>query len=663
VRRGLAIFVVLACRDGALSDADAHWAVSPASVVLPTVKVGSTSTNTILLSNRGQAPVHLELHVDAPFGVSTRAELGGGATAALTVTFAPTQAGTFASPLQIGGDGASAEVAVSGQADPNCGRDGDPCTADCLENATCQGGVCVGDPRDCSDDDACTLDTCEEGSGCSHAPTECPAPDPCHAPTCDRLAGCGGAQLPDGTRCGESDCVTSLVCVDGACVTRATPEGASCGQPSPCQLAGVCHASVCVQPPPTVLMPEWTTSAPGTIEFSGVIDAQGNVYFLECGSSSCDLVSRTPAGAERFRVTTHLYASVAFFSDLILVGSHVVIADPSSDLVAAFDTGDGTSAWEAHLVPGCLDGTYYTGCTLNDDGGAAFGGELWPVLGDGAGHLLVGLNVGGTLGPAIGHDTVTLTTLDVATGSTISSAITLGGSLSSVVDERGNLFAAAQAWWEGPQTVMSFDAGCTRRWEEHYPSSASLTLQAAFDGILVMNDSGSRLRVLNASDGVELSSAAISSSTWGGLISAHPSRVMSFAQPAPSLPINLMVTDLPSGSSHTQPIRNGLGQYVTQATSPLLTSHQTLVTGVFAPGGGWRLDELALDGGVLVDCALPPAVNYQEASASPGHWVALWENPMNGKTQVMSFAYPGLDLADAGWVTARGQPTQEGRAR
>ncbi len=38
----------------------------------------------------------------------------------------------------------------------------------CLEGI-CAGGACVGVPTDCDDDDACTVDTCEE-IGCSHAP-------------------------------------------------------------------------------------------------------------------------------------------------------------------------------------------------------------------------------------------------------------------------------------------------------------------------------------------------------------------------------------------------------------------------------------------------------------------------------------------------------------
>ncbi len=132
----------------------------------------------------------------------------------------------------------------------NCGGcliscdDGDPCTID-----TCEGGLCVNTPVDCSDfDDQCNVGVCvggfceaepaneglacDDGNACTQTDTcvsgECIGSDPvictpldqCHvAGVCDTATGaCSNPNAPDGTACDDGDNCTEDECVNGACV-------------------------------------------------------------------------------------------------------------------------------------------------------------------------------------------------------------------------------------------------------------------------------------------------------------------------------------------------------------------------------------------------------------------------------------------------------------
>jgi hypothetical protein len=96
------------------------------------------------------------------------------------------------------------ETCVAGQCQAgtplNC-TDNNPCTTDscdtgtgchfvnntspcsdgqtCTTGDTCSGGSCVGTPANCDDGIACTADSCLEGSGCQHA-TNCPGGGSCN---------------------------------------------------------------------------------------------------------------------------------------------------------------------------------------------------------------------------------------------------------------------------------------------------------------------------------------------------------------------------------------------------------------------------------------------------------------------------------------------------
>jgi len=72
--------------------------------------------------------------------------------------------------------------------------DGTPCTPSsaCEDHGTCRQGECLGEPRNCDDQNPCTQDSCDPAVGCLHEPME---------GTCD-----------DGNACTDND-----LCLDGVC--------------------------------------------------------------------------------------------------------------------------------------------------------------------------------------------------------------------------------------------------------------------------------------------------------------------------------------------------------------------------------------------------------------------------------------------------------------
>jgi len=93
--------------------------------------------------------------------------------------------------------------------------DGDPCTT----GDTCKAGSCQsGSPTDCDDAIACTIDSCDVGSGCLHKIDDAPCNDaqPCTSDACDALNGCvhsgAAGNCDDG-----NPCTTDDACADGVC--------------------------------------------------------------------------------------------------------------------------------------------------------------------------------------------------------------------------------------------------------------------------------------------------------------------------------------------------------------------------------------------------------------------------------------------------------------
>jgi hypothetical protein len=128
------------------------------------------------------------------------------------------------------------------------------------------------DPGICSDDLACTLDSCDPAAGCQHEPEDkqCGDGNPCTNDTCDRVSGCrsiarigpcdDGQLCTQGERCQAGVCLggTPVPCDDGnqctldhcdpvkGCVGTALPGGSPCQPTEPCSQAGECLQGTCV---------------------------------------------------------------------------------------------------------------------------------------------------------------------------------------------------------------------------------------------------------------------------------------------------------------------------------------------------------------------------------------------------------------------------------
>ena len=257
MHRALLVLTTLALSTGCRSCAptltpllSAELRVESMVVEFPATYVGQTATAPLALSNIGGQAATVTWSVDAPFDVTPR-ELTVGArdSSALELRFAPTAVGRFESVLA----GAELEVTLRGEglAIPQCVAgscevasfdfttqacraerepDGAACLDVCVLGGQCRAGACVGQPRDCSDGDACTLDGCG-ASGCTHPPVMCPVPsNPCRVAACESSRGCLEEDAPDGTLCGPDVCTaaTVQVCLSGACTTRRRPDTGRC---------------------------------------------------------------------------------------------------------------------------------------------------------------------------------------------------------------------------------------------------------------------------------------------------------------------------------------------------------------------------------------------------------------------------------------------------
>ena len=121
--------------------------------------------------------------------------------------------------------------------------DGDGCT----NNDSCQGGLCTGLAKDCSDTNDCTSDSCAEGL-CLHKIVQvglaCNDGNPCTlSDACDLAGQCTGTGLvcDDGNPCTLDICTVA----DGLCHAQAS-SGASCDDGTGCTLGDACVDGLCV---------------------------------------------------------------------------------------------------------------------------------------------------------------------------------------------------------------------------------------------------------------------------------------------------------------------------------------------------------------------------------------------------------------------------------
>jgi DNA-binding beta-propeller fold protein YncE len=130
---------------------------------------------------------------------------------------------------------------VSTPVDGTSCTDDDPCTA----NDRCKGGLCVaGGATPCSDGNPCTTDFCTSLLGCVHEPAagSCtPASDPCAAGRECRDAACQIVPRD----CDDDDPCTLDACQAGAC-THTPVAGCACELAAGCDDGNACSQDACV---------------------------------------------------------------------------------------------------------------------------------------------------------------------------------------------------------------------------------------------------------------------------------------------------------------------------------------------------------------------------------------------------------------------------------
>ncbi len=239
------------CLDGTTNTVVEPVRFDVAPVVFADTWLGTERVHALALTNPNRVSSTLPVSVTGPFSVTGESiAVGGGSTVALDLTFRPTIAGEATGTLTLGE--VTIDLRGTGLEVPQCVAD-DPCEANtfdldraqcvavtradgvscdqqCVASGQCLAGACVGQPKDCGDADACTVDACGS-AGCTHEERTCPAPtSPCKIALCDSATGCAEQDANDGTICGADSCLDAQVsvCVSGQCVSRARPDTERC---------------------------------------------------------------------------------------------------------------------------------------------------------------------------------------------------------------------------------------------------------------------------------------------------------------------------------------------------------------------------------------------------------------------------------------------------
>ena len=117
--------------------------------------------------------------------------------------------------------------------------DGDACTMD----DACKKGGCTGAPDPCDDGNLCTVDACIPGTGCSNGPTEgaCEDGDYCHGPDTCEAGQCLAGPAVD---CDDKNACTLDTCEPGSgCVFQ--PEDGACDDGNQCTQGDHCESGGC----------------------------------------------------------------------------------------------------------------------------------------------------------------------------------------------------------------------------------------------------------------------------------------------------------------------------------------------------------------------------------------------------------------------------------
>ncbi len=682
--------LLVGCPSDRLLQTEGALSVRPEELDFGQVWVGHPGRGVVAVQNTSRTAVTVTVRLEGPFtSEGTRLHLPGAAEVDLALFAHAWGTGALAGTLTLETEGGGRVVPLSAVAvvppgcdtahpcrsehfDPEQGRcvgvprpDDTPCaeTSACLVGATCQDGACRGEPVFCGDGNPCTLDACEDTHGCVHIadPAQvCPASaDPCKVPFCDPQSGCGVADVADGVSCGPADCVSANVCIAGACKAVPVPEGAACGQGSPCQAAGTCSNGHCIQPIPNALQPVWTYAPPAHIQlsFEGVADAQENLYWTECESQCkasdcprCDTVSANRDGVIRWRSRIH-HGGLVTAQDAVLrqfVSGDALFTFLGNTLTVAQRRSDGQTLWMRNLAA--------------DHGGALFDAavpeaERRYTLGspgaDAQGRVVVPLEGTRVIAGHATHTGLLVVALDPQTGGTLWQALEDGryGRVASGLS--GETFVASDdPWLPGQQsplfTARAFTSAGQVRWQMPATQAA---YPAVFGGSLVLA-------------GVEALDVTSGASRWAhapGVVApavVGGGRVWSLRWRPGSGAYQLVQWDLLTGAANWM-----LDMDQTQWVGDLVLTDAAEMLMVRTYGdfvGSEYLVKVSPQGQEVWHCPLPMLAHHAHLTPFAGRVVT---EVVHAQASLAAFDVPGLKLAPSGWMVSHGAPERSGRPR
>lgn len=657
--------------------------------------LGDTRIQPLALTNLSRAPLSLHLSAPKPFATELDVRLGGGESRTVELAFVPEQLGAAAVTLQLAGDVAT-QVALHGEGITAASCAGAPCrlsrrdpatnacieenAADgtscasanaCLAGGQCLAGACVGTPLSCDDSNRCTVDACEPVGGCVHFATTCPEPaDKCQVALCDPATGCATAPAPDGTRCGPRDCTTAHVCMAGACKPLPVPDGFACGDESPCRAKGRCFGGACSQAPATALVESWSRPMPYDVAFHGVTDSAGNLVWVECQAvrrlNPCELVSTTPAGLERFRVTVGVLSAPGSVRQLAS-GGRIFVGGPGGAL-AAYSETTGALAWQ-----------------ISGSGG---GDALLAMAADRHGLLQLTMHFVGE------SEAWSLATLDATTGVTLRAKGLFGRPSAPVLDAQDNVYleVSGTQWPLGrpdggavpgvpvgaaaEQNLLSFTPGGALRFAEATDHTDAPV--AAFNGDLLLA-SGEVRSTLDGS----LKPSARHTGTWrplAPLLSATARFRWNDSGCCPTCDCDAIgFTELEGwAAAATSPrftwgVFNSFDPVTTELT--LLKDGTALFASPKYPSNDVYLRALDGSGAEQFSCLVGSGfsgsdpVRWQGATAlTAGRWAVVEQvhctNCLHDPPPTLRvYSTPGLELATSGWTGPGGTPGRTGAPR
>ncbi|MBI2989785.1 MAG: hypothetical protein HYY51_01160 [Candidatus Magasanikbacteria bacterium] len=122
--------------------------------------------------------------------------------------------------------------------------------SECTTGDSCEDGLCLGNPKPCSDGDKCTTDLCDEKTGaCSHKPIQCFDGKVCTSDSCDPATG-ACSHKPVVCEASGNPC-TSTLCVEGpGCLEVKLMDGTACTDNNACSTGDACQSGTCLGPTP-----------------------------------------------------------------------------------------------------------------------------------------------------------------------------------------------------------------------------------------------------------------------------------------------------------------------------------------------------------------------------------------------------------------------------